>query len=184
MKSYISRLNGLVLVIFLIFELVSLTACSQISTGPSSPLPASNSLLPAGTAAGQGMMSAKIDGQAWTATSITEFAYSSSILSITAKGSNPVITVSFTVLNEGPGTYEIGTKSPGTNAEVTDGSSVWQADAVAGSGTITFTAMTPRGASGTFSLTVVAASGTGATGTKLITDGVFDITPSLAYGRQ
>jgi len=176
MKRHIIGLSQLLLVKFIILGLVILPACSLFS-------PASLPSIPSPPTPGKGNMTALIDGNVWTATSIPTFSYSNNTLSIIAKSSNPVITIALTVETGGPGTYSIGPQSPGTNTVITIGSSVWQADGFTGSGTITFKGMTPRGVLGTFSLTVTAVPNTPATGTKTITDGVFNITPSLPNGR-
>jgi hypothetical protein len=58
----------------------------------------------------------------------------------------------------------------------TQGTGLWTASITGGSGTITVTSVTAAGASGTFSGTLLAQPGTGATGTKTITNGQFNVT--------
>jgi hypothetical protein len=52
----------------------------------------------------------------------------------------------------------------------------WTAAVGTGSGSITLTTLTSAGASGTFTFNLVAVPNTGATGTKAITEGVFNVT--------
>ena len=51
----------------------------------------------------------------------------------------------------------------------------WAAGGTLGSGQLNITSFTTTGASGTFTFTAVAMPGTPATGSKLITDGVFNV---------
>ena len=74
----------------------------------------------------------------------------------------------------GPGTFPISLAN-GANGQLTiGGTQLWEANAVlGGSGTITLTILTATGTSGTFSFNLIAVPP--ATGTKTITNGVFNI---------
>jgi hypothetical protein len=58
----------------------------------------------------------------------------------------------------------------------TAGTGLWGVTPVGGSGTITITSISATGASGTFSGTLVAQAGSGASGNKVITNGAFTVT--------
>ena len=126
-------------------------------------------------------MSATIDGSAWTAASGVTAKLTNGILSVA--GANATYNLAFAITPNGPGTYII-PGSPtaaqaGNNAlllvtqnGITTGS--WAADFTKGSGTIALTSLTATSVTGTFAFTLAAAS-TGATGTKSVSSGTFNI---------
>jgi hypothetical protein len=120
----------------------------------------------------------KVDGSSVTASSVAA-GYAGGILSIGGGDSSRNITLGFALAptSAGTGTYTLGPLS-GTNAQVYIGNPVagWQAGVGFGSGTITVNSLTSTAASGTFSFSLVAVAGSGATGTKAITEGVFNVT--------
>jgi hypothetical protein len=120
-----------------------------------------------------GPMSARLDGQAWTAASVATAASTAGQAHAVA-GSNTQATIGFGFINAGPGTYPIGAGSA-TNALVTQGASTWSANQFQGSGTIPITALTAERIAGSFTFTAEPATG-GATGTRVVTDGQFDVT--------
>ena len=126
---------------------------------------------------GQGTISAKIDGSAWTSVSAVVTAkYTNGALSISGADSSSAI--AFAVQASKPGTYKMGKLTDASaNAILAKGSSVWQATPlVRGSGTLTITTLTSTGASGTFSFTADAMPDSDAKGTEVVTDGVFTVT--------
>jgi hypothetical protein len=143
--------------------LVALGGCGS-STQPSGP--------------GNGSLTAKLDGSNWNATTIVA-TYPSGILAI-AGTDNQGQTIGFAV---GPttatGTFPVAITS-GVNASLTvaSGSSAqsWNAVQTSGSGSVTLTTITATHAVGTFQFTVVPVPGTGATGSRSITQGSFDVT--------
>jgi hypothetical protein len=76
----------------------------------------------------------------------------------------------------GPGTFQIGPVGQPTNALITEASGHgWHAQSTIGSGSVTIASITATTAKGTFSFTAPAVDGTGATGTKVVTEGTFDL---------
>ena len=104
---------------------------------------------------------------------------SNGILSIGGTDSSRSTTLGFalTPTPAGTGTYTLGPLNP-ANAQMQVGSPAagWQAGVGIGSGTITLTTLTNTTAAGTFSFTLAAVPGSGATGTKSITEGSFNVT--------
>jgi hypothetical protein len=123
-------------------------------------------------------MTATIDGVAWRAVCLGVNTSTPGIISIA--GGEPTTQTTGTTLGfgavRGVGATNIGTLSP-TNALLTvGGGALWQAALSNGSGTLTFTTLTANNAVGTFSFTLTAQSGTTATGTKVVTNGAFNVT--------
>src|SRR5690606_14668206 len=116
----------------------------------------------------------RIDGQPWSA-SVTLAAGGSQTGAVVAvSGSNQgQRTIGFAFVSAGTGTYEIGPGAP-TNALLTEGSAQWHAAAGQGSGTITVPTLTAERIAGTFEFTAEPAGG-GATGTRVVTQGTFDV---------
>jgi hypothetical protein len=126
----------------------------------------------------QGTMTARIDGVQFTASCMTAAQYSNGILAIGGVNSaNPYTSVAFAVLVSGPSTHQIGGLS-GANAVInmSGTTATWQALAGQGSGTIVVTSLTATGAAGTFSFVAPPTPNSGATGTKTVTDGTFNVT--------
>lgn len=122
-----------------------------------------------------GSMSARIDGQAWTANAALAVAYTGGILAFAGSDVTST-TVGLGFIPDGLGTYDIGPNQP-TNANVSLGSpNSWAASSNMGSGSVTLTSFTENSASGTFTFTALAVPTTGATGTKVVTEGRFDVT--------
>ncbi len=144
---------------FAVAGLIFATACGSSSTGPA--------------ANGSAPMTAKIDGTAWSAPSASG-SYGNGILAFA--GANLQLgTIGVGVIASGPGTYAIGVGGPG-NASVSIGGQAWSAAITGGSGSVTITSLTSTGAQGTFQFTAVPATGTGASGNKVVTEGTFDVT--------
>lgn len=120
----------------------------------------------------------RVDGAVTSATSATG-SLANGILSIGGTDTSRSTTIGFalTPTAAGVGTYPLGPLSS-ANAQLYVGNPAagWQAGVGIGSGTITVSALTPTSASGTFSFSLAAVPGTGATGTKSITEGVFNVT--------
>ena len=144
--------------------LVAAGGCGGDNTGPN------------GQASGD--MTAKIDGASFT--SVTTLAQrtasgnAGTIISLSGANSSATgLGVAF--LDAGVGSYPIGGLTP-TNATVLEaGGKVWTAGVTGGSGTLTVTALDATHVAGTFSYSAVASANTGATGTKAVTEGVFDV---------
>src|SRR5687767_12134198 len=123
-------------------------------------------------------MTFRVDGTASTASSVTGN-LTNGILSVAGTDAARATTLSFAVTPTaaGTGTYTLGPLSS-ANALIMIGNPAagWQAAVGIGSGTITINTLTTTSASGTFSFTLAAVPGTGATGTKSITEGTFNVT--------
>ena len=163
-------------ILFALPVLLVTTACGGGGGTPTSP----SSSTPPGTSTPNpnGSMSFKVDGDALTATSITA-TLANGILSIggTIPSRNTTFSFAVTPTATGTGTYALGPLSS-ANALVLIGNPAagWQAGVGIGSGTITLNTLTSTAASGTFAFNLVAVAGSGATGTKAITEGVFNVT--------
>jgi hypothetical protein len=128
---------------------------------------------PAGPGGGgvPGTMTARVDGQSWTATMINRGRSGTQmVISGTAQG----VTINLQVSNPAPGTI---TLEPGnlTNLNVAQGTQGWVASAGTGSGSITFTTLTDTRAVGSFAFTGELIMGSGPPATRQVTEGAFDI---------
>jgi Family of unknown function (DUF6252) len=123
-------------------------------------------------------MTFKVDGTSAAAGSVTA-GLANGILSVGGTDASRSTTLSFalTPTTAGTGTYVLGPTSA-ANAMILIGNPAqgWQAAVGIGSGTIAISALTTTRASGTFSFVLAAVPGTGATGTRTITEGSFDVT--------
>src|SRR5262245_8077766 len=144
--------------------------------GQSSPTSPATPTSPAPSSAS--MLTFKVDGASATATSVTA-GFTNGILSIGGTDPSRSTTLGFalTPTAAGTGTYALGPLSA-ANAQISIGNPAagWQAAVGIGSGTITVNSLTSTSASGTFSFSLAAVAGSGATGTKSITEGVFNVT--------
>lgn len=91
------------------------------------------------------------------------------------------LSLGFSVAYTGLGSYTVGVNNFNnsfTAFYVLQGAESWSASQTqsGSSGTIEFTVLTANRATGSFSFVAVPAAGTGATGTKVVTNGVFDVT--------
>jgi len=153
-------------------SLVTLTAVAVLfggcGTDPISPDNGDTPLV-------NGSMSAKVDGDSWVANSALTVAYTGGILAFAGSDAS-MLTIGMGFIPTGPGTYSIGPSEP-TNANLSEGTvHSWAASSSMGSGSVTLTSFTENSASGTFSFTVEPVTTTGATGSRLVTEGMFDVT--------
>lgn len=121
-----------------------------------------------------GSVSARVDGQQWTATLSVQVNHANSILAFGASGDGITIGMAMPTAT-GPATHVIGPGSP-ANANLTDGAVTWAATPAIGGGTITLTSLTSTRATGTFSFTAESSSGTASPATRQVTQGMFDLT--------
>jgi hypothetical protein len=145
---------------------------------PPSPTPVSGT--PGGTTLPNGSMSARIDGSVWNASAGITAVYSAvnnrEALVAISGGDSAGQVVALATIATGPGTYTTGS-TVGANFNTAQLLRRWVASALdGGTGTVTFTTLTSARATGTFSFTAVASPGTGATGTKTVTEGAFNVT--------
>jgi hypothetical protein len=142
---------------------LTLAACGGDSTGPEITIPTPSN----------GSMTARVDGANWTALSVDAISAQGSAPIISIAGTNTQFTISMAWVDSGPRTYTIG-QSIGFNATLISGSSAWTAAGQQGAGSVTVTTRTAERVAGTFTYTLVA-SGAGASGTRSVTNGAFDI---------
>jgi hypothetical protein len=131
----------------------------------------------------KGTMTALIDGTPWTAVC---FAVNVGAPGIIGLGGSDNLSTPTTFGFGFAGSNRVGTypvdRALGINALLTVGPAAWQAAAVTnGSGTLTFTTSTRSHVAGTFSFTLLpgtlaAMKGNTAKGTRVATNGAFDIT--------
>jgi len=150
-------------------------ACGGGNNGTSPTSPSSPTPTPPSGGGGGGILTFKVDGVSESASSVTaNFANGS--LSIGGNDASHTTTIGFAVspTGAGPGTYTLGPLSS-ANAQIMIGNPAvgWHAAVGIGSGTITISVLTSTNASGTFSFML--APDAGATGTKAITEGVFNV---------
>jgi hypothetical protein len=142
--------------------LVTALGCGGDNTGPNGQT--------------NGDMTAKIDGASWT--SVGTFATrtatnAGTIVALSGADANSTA-IGMGFVDTGVGTYTISATSP-TNADLIEsGGHAWAASAIGGSGTLTVTTLDATHIVGTFTFSMVASSG-GATGTKSVTQGAFDV---------
>jgi len=170
---------------FSLIVLIVLSAgCGGSSTSPSSTGSGSSA-----SAGSHGSMTAVIDGKTWKATGVSSASYSGGVFAVGGSDANYIL--SFAVVAAGGGSFSIPGadrktgephESAGNNAllipvvnKVAQPS--WVADITKGSGTITLTSLTSKGASGVFSFLLAPSSANFDTpGSRPVTSGSFTIT--------
>ncbi len=140
---------------------ILLAACG--SDGPTGPAPLAN-----------GTYSARIDGGEFNAMSAAVIGGAGGLYSL-GGGNAAGQTIGFAWLDVGPGTYVIGGAAT-TIASHTHSGQTWSASTAQGSGSIVVTTSTSTRVAGTFSFVLPPDAASGATGTRTITQGVFDLT--------
>ena len=159
-------------VLALLFTLACGGGNGPTNPGPTPPPP------PPPPPGGSANFTASIEGQAWAsvASATVAVAAASGTYTIsggTAQGQG----ISITLLNiPGPGTYPLGTGVgvSGGTAIYADPTGGWGTPLSGAAGTITITALTAARIAGTFSFTAAASAG-GATGTRTVSNGAFDL---------
>ncbi len=133
-------------------------ACGGNATGPAKP--------------DNGTMSARIDGGAWSATSIATDSGPPSLLVVT--GANATHTLPIAIpLDPGVGTQTVGSTTP-VFAGLVIGSQSWAASRTqGGSGSITLTTVVPGHVAGTFEFTMAHEGASPAA--RQVTSGKFDV---------
>ncbi|HEX7122951.1 MAG TPA: DUF6252 family protein [Gemmatimonadaceae bacterium] len=142
---------------------LALLACGDDDdpAGPNAPL--------------NGSLTAVVDGQQWTATTIAAD-YLGQIGALVIAGSDAAgLGIAFSVPTDDVGTFTVQT-TPGMNATVTAGGVGWLAVAGTGSGTVTISTLTSSRAVGTFSFVLVADDAGTNPQARTVTSGQFDVT--------
>jgi hypothetical protein len=125
------------------------------------------------TGPGNTSMTAKVDGNTWRATVGVAAVRQAGFIGIGGSAADGS-TISFAFPDNGTGTFQVA-GTDGTNANYIKSGQGWTAAfGSGGSGTITVTSVTATRVGGTFSFVAQGISG-GATGTKTVTNGSFDI---------
>jgi hypothetical protein len=143
--------------------LVSALGCGGDNTGPNGQT--------------NGDMTAKIDGSSWS--SVATFATRNAtnggtIVALSGADANSTA-IGMAFVDTGVGTYTI-TGTSVTNADLIEsGGHSWTAGSLGGSGTLTVTTLDATHVVGTFAFTMAPTSGTGASGTRSVTQGTFDV---------
>ncbi len=155
---------------------VALSGCGK-KDSPTSPGGGSNCSVIVGN---KGTVTAQIDGAAFSGITPTGGATQTpNVITLFGQTTdNTTLTLGTTSLN-GTSTFGAGIVNGSSislqTRSCTAGTGLWMAVFGSGSGTITIQS-TPTGATGTFSGTLVAVPNSGATGTKTITGGQFNVT--------
>lgn len=121
-------------------------------------------------------MSATVAGTAWNGTLAVQGTYAGNVLAIS--GTNGTYQLQLTIPGvTTTGTYNFGPGNAGIAqlVQVTTGTPAWTSSLVGGTGSITVTTLSATRAAGTFSFTGAASPGTAATGTRVVTNGAFDV---------
>jgi hypothetical protein len=160
------------------------TACGGSNTSPTQTTTTKVATCSGGN---KGSVVARINGAAWTATCVTTASYTSNIFSLGATDGVQTIGLGLSFVGFGDYTMTpIDPKNPPQSLMLANGlvnllptsAQSWTANSGTpdSSGTLTLTGISATGATGTFSFTAVATSGTGAAGTKVVTNGGFNVT--------
>lgn len=128
---------------------------------------------PAGGTLVNGSFSARLDGATFTP-SAAAVINSSGIVSIGA-GNASGRTIGFAWVDGGTGTYAVGSGNATVGTHTYQGHT-WSASAIQGSGSITVTTKTLTRVAGTFSFVLQPDIASGASGTRTVTQGSFDLT--------
>ena len=120
-----------------------------------------------------GSMTARVDGNSFTAFS-TAATFSNGILAVSGVQVTPAQGITFGVAATGPGTFTV-SQTSAVNGIYVSGNASWLASGNVGSGTVTLTTLNSTRAVGTFNFVMQAQAGSGATGTRTITQGAFDV---------
>jgi hypothetical protein len=126
-------------------------------------------------------LSALIDGAAWSAPALYTTGTSGINGTFGIGGSTgvqgaPVMALALSNIS-GPGTYPLGVGGTvfGGSATISNGASIWTTPLSGEAGTVTVSSVSPTRIAGTFSFTATPALGTSATGSRVVTQGTFDM---------
>ena len=122
----------------------------------------------------RGTMSAQIDGTPWIANCLQAASWIANTLSIVATDGTETITLGAVTSVASP--IELTTGIAFGSVTRLSPPATWTTANPGGSGALTLSRVDFQGASGTFSFSAPAAPGTGATGTKVVSNGVFNVT--------
>jgi hypothetical protein len=129
-----------------------------------------------GSLSTKGTLTCLVDGVSYTG-GINSATYTNGVLNIASNSASLTLAVGFAARG-GVGTIQVSSGNVSVSVITTNGSTVtgsWLGTNIGGTGSVTINTLTSTGASGTFSFTAPAA-GSGATGIKTVTSGVFSAT--------
>jgi hypothetical protein len=124
--------------------------------------------------ANRGTISAQIDGTPWTATCLQAASWTANTLMIVATNATQAITLG--AVTPVPRSIDLRVGAAFASVTLLSTAATWTTANSGGSGTLTLSRLDTQGAVGTFSFSAPAASGTVATGTKVVANGVFNLT--------
>jgi hypothetical protein len=121
----------------------------------------------------RGTLTAQVNGATWTATCVTSASWVANVFSLSAVRGDEVLTLT---VNAGfTGTYDaLNSSASGTLVRTTSGAT-W-ASGPGGTVSVVLTRLDLQAAIGTFSFTGMAAPGTAASGTRIVSNGTFSVT--------
>jgi hypothetical protein len=118
-------------------------------------------------------MSAEIDGTTWIANCIQAASWIANTLSIV--GTNGTDTVTLGAVTTELGTIDLTTGAAYGSVTRLSTGATWTTGAGRGGGILTLTRVDFQGAAGTFSFSAPPAPGSTATGTKVVSNGMFNV---------
>ena len=143
------------------------------STNPTpAPAPGTNGV--PNCLSNRGTMSAQINGTPWTATCLQAASWAANTLSIVATDGTQAITLG--AVTPVPGPIDLATGAAFGSVTLLSTAGTWTTANNGGTGTLTLSRLDLQGATGTFSFSAPPAPGTVATGTKVVANGVFNVT--------
>ena len=120
-----------------------------------------------------GSMTARVDGANFTAATVVG-SFSNGILAVSGVQGTPAQAITFGLAATAPGTFTVSATSP-VNAVYGVGNATWLAAGGVGSGQVIVTTLSSTRAVGTFNFVLTPNTSSGATGTRTITQGAFDV---------
>jgi hypothetical protein len=141
----------------LVCSAATVLACSDNGAGPN----------------GNGTVTAKIDGASWDASAEVQATYIAYVLAVGGLDSQARAIVISVPSVTATGTFSLAAGQPAF-ATVTFGAETWSSAITGGTGSVIVSTLTGSHAIGTFSFTAPGST-SGATGTKVVTSGTFDV---------
>jgi len=178
-----TRVRSVVVPVLILPMLIAASACGGGSPSQPSGSGSSGSGTGGNTTPSKGTLTAVIDGRAYTGI-VKVVSRTDGYFGIAATNAALTLTVSFATTRPAVGTTTVADSLVSMGVATTNGSSgattgSWIATNISGSGSLTISTLTSSGATGTFNFTAAPApppSNVGATGTKVVSNGVFNVT--------
>ena len=119
-------------------------------------------------------MSAQIDGTTWIANCLQAASWNANTLSIVATNGTETITLG--AVTAAPRIIDLTTGTAFGSVTRLSPAATWTTATTGATGTLTLSRIDFQGASGAFAFSAAAAPGTTATGTRVVSNGVFNVT--------